>query len=63
MQQAQNKINACLDLRERLAESKDSRGDESIGELLEMYLKIEHLSTALQKRTNSTKNGPDVVLE
>jgi hypothetical protein len=49
IQQAENKINVCLDLRERLAECKDSRGDEPLGELLERYLKIEHLITALPK--------------
>lgn len=63
IQQAQNKINVYRDFRERLAEYKDSCGEESIGELLERYLKIEHIITALTKRTNDTKNGPDVVLE
>jgi hypothetical protein len=62
-QQALRKINACIDLHERLVEYKDSRGYEFLGESLERYLELERLITSLPKMTNDTNNGPDVVLE
>jgi excisionase family DNA binding protein len=62
-QQALRKINACIELHEKLAEYKDSRGAEFLGESLERYIELDRLITALPKMTNDTKNGPDVVLE
>ncbi len=62
-QQALRKINTCIELHERLAEYKDSRGDKFLGESLERYIELERLITALPKITNDTKNGPDAVLE
>ncbi|MBI5117254.1 helix-turn-helix domain-containing protein [Candidatus Poribacteria bacterium] len=62
-QQALREINTCIELHERLAEYKDSRGDKFFGESLERYIELERLITALPKMINDTKNGPDVVLE
>ncbi len=48
-QQALRKINTCIELHERLAEYKDSRGDKFFGESLERYIELERLITALPK--------------